>query len=78
MEDDMLVLSRKVGERIVIGDGIVLQVLSVQGNRVRLGIAAPLGVSIVREELRPLFVESRTEKPSTPACAGAPCPPAKR
>lgn len=47
----MLVLTRKAGERIIINDTIVLEVLEVQGNRVRLGIQAPRGVPILREEL---------------------------
>src|SRR5579884_1829843 len=48
----MLVLSRKRGERIVIPDrSITITVVAVEGNRVRLGIAAPDGVTVVREEL---------------------------
>jgi carbon storage regulator len=65
----MLVLTRKVGERIVIGDGITVEVLSVKGNRIRLGIEAPPGVSIVREELLPLFAEDHQEKPPAPSFA---------
>jgi carbon storage regulator len=49
----MLVLNRKIGERIVIGDDIVLTVVKVQGKQVRLGIEAPLSVSIRRQELLP-------------------------
>ena len=48
----MLVLSRRTEERICIGDQIVLTVLSVQGNRVRIGIEAPLDVSVDRQEVR--------------------------
>jgi carbon storage regulator len=47
----MLVLSRKVGERIVIGPGIEVAVVDVQGGRVRLGIAAPADVGIRRSEV---------------------------
>jgi carbon storage regulator len=47
----MLVLTRKAGERILIDNNIVIEVLEVQGNRVRIGIQAPSGVSILREEL---------------------------
>ena len=47
----MLVLTRKAGERIVIADSIVVEVLEVQGNRVRIGIQAPSGVTILRQEL---------------------------
>jgi carbon storage regulator len=48
----MLVLSRKRGERIVIpGCSVTITVVAVEGNRVRLGIAAPPDVAVVREEL---------------------------
>jgi len=47
----MLVLSRKVGECIVIGDGIVLTVLGVRGGQVRLGIDAPRTTPVWRGEL---------------------------
>jgi carbon storage regulator len=47
----MLVLTRKVGERIVIDNRIVVEVLQVKGNRVRLGIEAPAGATILRQEL---------------------------
>jgi carbon storage regulator len=46
----MLVLNRKRGQEVVIGDNIRLTVVAVRGNRVRLGITAPPGVSIQREE----------------------------
>lgn len=49
----MLVLSRKIGERIVIADNIVLTVLEVHGKRARLGITAPANVNIRRQELAP-------------------------
>lgn len=49
----MLVLSRKAGEEILIGDGIRLVVSRISGNRVTLGIAAPQDVHIARGELRP-------------------------
>jgi carbon storage regulator len=48
----MLVLSRKKGERIHIGQGIVLTVLGWQGSKVRLGIEAPEDVVILREEIQ--------------------------
>jgi carbon storage regulator len=47
----MLVLSRKPGERIVIGDGVSVTVVAVGGDRVRLGICAPPATSIHREEV---------------------------
>ncbi len=47
----MLVLSRKVGEKILIGDGIVVTVLESKGRQIRLGIEAPANVSVWRGEL---------------------------
>ena len=47
----MLVLSRKKNERIVIGDEIVLTVLSIKGDKVRLGIEAPRDLPVHREEV---------------------------
>lgn len=47
----MLVLTRKAGERIVIGTGITVTVVAVQGNRVRLAFEAPADVPIHREEV---------------------------
>ena len=48
----MLVLSRKVGERILIGDQITVTVVRVTGGGVRLGIEAPSEMAVIREELR--------------------------
>jgi carbon storage regulator len=63
----MLVLSRKVGERVVIAEGIVIQVLEVSGGRIRLGIEAPSEVSIRRDELsasrEPADLERTVRKP---------------
>jgi carbon storage regulator CsrA len=59
----MLVLSRKVGEQILIGDGIVVTVNRIDGNRVSLGIQAPSDVRIIREELRPFGDEIATPAP---------------
>ncbi|MBU0479525.1 MAG: carbon storage regulator CsrA [Proteobacteria bacterium] len=47
----MLVLSRKAGEAIVVGDDITLRILEVKGGLVRIGIEAPEEVSIHREEV---------------------------
>lgn len=49
----MLVLSRKVGERIAIGDDIVLTVVRIGGNKVSVGIEAPRKLSVRRDELPP-------------------------
>ncbi|MHC5541583.1 carbon storage regulator CsrA [Singulisphaera rosea] len=48
----MLVLSRKLNEKIIIDGNITVTVLGIRGNQIRLGIEAPSSVGIVREELR--------------------------
>jgi carbon storage regulator len=48
---EMLVLSRKKDEKIVIGDSITIMVLEIRGDKVRLGIDAPREVSVHREEV---------------------------
>jgi carbon storage regulator len=47
----MLILTRRPGERVVIGDDILVTVMGVSGHTVRLGIEAPQGISIYREEI---------------------------
>ena len=47
----MLILTRKVGENLVIGDDVTVSVLGVKGNQVRIGINAPRDVSVHREEI---------------------------
>jgi carbon storage regulator len=59
----MLVLSRKVGERIHIGNDVIVTVLSVRGGRVRLGIEAPDGIQIKRQEL--LFEDPKAHETET-------------
>ena len=47
----MLVLSRRAGESVTIGNDIVVKVVSVSGNQIRLGIVAPREVRVLREEI---------------------------
>jgi len=49
----MLVLSRKVGESIVINEEVTLEILQIKGNQIRVGIVAPREVRIRRGELTP-------------------------
>ena len=49
----MLVLSRKLGEKLVIGDDVVLTVVKIDRNQVRIGIEAPPEVPVFREEIAP-------------------------
>jgi carbon storage regulator len=67
----MLVVSRKPGEEVVIGDQIIVTVVAVDGARVRLGITAPAEVPIRREELGrssgpPAEAESAPQRPVRP------------
>ena len=67
----MLVLSRRVGESIVIGDSVTVTVLEVRGEVVRIGIQAPRSVSVHREELLRELAESNraSASPSEDAVA---------
>ena len=47
----MLILTRRVGETIVIGDDVIVTVLGIKGNQVRIGINAPKDVTVHREEI---------------------------
>jgi carbon storage regulator len=47
----MLILTRRVGETVVIGDEVQVTVLGVKGNQVRLGVNAPRDVSVHRQEI---------------------------
>jgi carbon storage regulator len=49
----MLVLSRKLGEKIIIGDNIVVTVVKIDRNQIRIGIEAPHDVQVYREEIAP-------------------------
>lgn len=60
----MLVLSRQVGQEIVIGDRVSIRVTAVQGKRVRLAIEAPEDVGVRRKEL-----PAKEELPATPTAS---------
>ena len=47
----MLILTRRVGERLMIGDDVSVTVLGVKGNQVRVGVDAPPSVAVHREEI---------------------------
>ena len=69
----MLVLSRKVGDKLVIDGNITVEVVKIQGNRISLGIVAPSNVKILRGELteqraKPQIVELVVEDGLLVAC----------
>jgi carbon storage regulator CsrA len=55
----MLVLSRKVGDKLVIDGNITVEVVKIQGNRISLGIVAPSDVKILRGELAPTKAQAQ-------------------
>lgn len=65
----MLILSRKLGEKIKIGDSIEVTVSRISGNRVTLGISAPDHVHIVRSEIEPIVNAFRQPRPTASAHA---------
>ena len=57
----MLILTRKVGESVLIGENISITVLSVRGNQVKLGVQAPKEVSVHREEIYQRILQLKDE-----------------
>lgn len=47
----MLILTRRIGEKLMIGDDIAVSILGVKGNQVRIGVKAPDDISVHREEI---------------------------
>lgn len=63
----MLILTRRVGETIRVGDEIMVTVLGIKGNQVRLGIAAPKDVAVHREEIYERIRREDAEQGAGPA-----------
>ena len=61
----MLVLTRKLGEVIRVGDTVTVRVLEVKGNQVRLGVDAPADVRIYREEVYRAIRRENEQEPGT-------------
>lgn len=66
-EQIMLVLSRKVGQRILVGDKISITVVRVNGGGVRLGIEAPAELPVIREEMKEHLDSPPPNVPMPPA-----------
>ncbi|SUO92325.1 carbon storage regulator CsrA [Suttonella indologenes] len=58
----MLILTRRIGETIIIDDEIQVTVLAVKGNQVRLGIEAPNHIAVHREEIYQRLLQENTEE----------------
>lgn len=67
----MLILTRRVGETVVIGNNVTVTVLGVKGNQVRLGVKAPKDISVHREEI---FERILNEQKEAAAAATTPQP----
>lgn len=56
----MLILTRRVGETLMIGDEVTVTVLGVRGNQVRIGVNAPKDVTVHREEIYQRILQEKT------------------
>lgn len=72
----MLILTRRVGENVMIGDSIVVAVLGINGGQVRIGVSAPKDVPVHREEVYDRIIAEQEHERAGEAAANhaATCP----
>lgn len=63
----MLILTRRVGESVVIGDDISVTILGVKGNQVRIGVTAPMDVAVHRQEIYERIKKEQVDAPADEA-----------
>jgi carbon storage regulator len=61
----MLILTRRIGEKLVIDDNMIGTVLGVKGNQIRIGIEAPAEIQVHREEIYERILKERSEAATT-------------